>query len=126
MSNLGDWVGVVGSTFGVIVLLISAFIFVSGSYNKARIQALREDNQDLRDRVNDLDSELERTKAREDKLEAQVQHLVTENQLLADMITQRANVEALSDMLDHHHSEAMKAWDKIAKAIEVLRDQDQA
>jgi peptidoglycan hydrolase CwlO-like protein len=117
METLAQWLGMIGGAFGIIVLIIGAVVFINGSYNKARIQALREDNDDLRNRVDDLDDEAERAKIREDKLEAQVKHLSTENQLLADMITQRANVEALADLLEHHHREAMKSWKEIKDAV---------
>lgn len=108
----------------LLVLVGGAAALIRGSYNRARVDALREDNSDLRARVADIDHELERQKSKAEQLDAKVSNLKSENDLLRDMVTQRANVEAIGDVLDFHHKESMEAWEKICKAIKGEADCD--
>lgn len=117
MTAVSEWVGLIGGIAGIAVLLTSAFVFTKGSYNKARIEALRDDNNDLRARVEDLEGDLERSKTKEAVLEAKVNSLVNENQLLTALVTQRAQVEELTGVLSNHHREAMMAWSEIKEAL---------
>lgn len=124
MDTFTQGVSIAGGILAIIILLIGALVFIKGSYNKARIQALREDNEDLRARIMDQERELVILKATKETHTTQIQHLEAENQLLANMITQRANVEALSDLLEMHHKESLQAWKNIQKAIERQLNED--
>lgn len=110
-----------GTVFGIAILLGGVYFAFKASYNTARIQALRDDNTDLRHRVDDLDGEIERAKQREETLEVKVHHLESENQLLREMVLQRAEVGAVASKLDEHHQQAMEAWRKMIIALEAKR-----
>jgi predicted nuclease with TOPRIM domain len=118
MDSAGQWLGVIGGVAGIIVLLTSAWVFMRGSYSKARIEELSRANRDLRDRVGDLEGERKADKAQIDNLDRKVGELSNENRLLADMVTQRAAVEKLSDLLNVHHEESMTAWSDIKDLLE--------
>jgi len=114
LEGLGTLVGILVAVISVMVLLGAAFVTFKGSFNKARIQGLRDDNQDLRERV--IDSELEITQLK-NQLEIQgskLDSLDKENATLKDMITQRAQVDELKQLLSDHHSESLQAWSAIS------------
>lgn len=133
--NLPEWLGVIGAVLSIALALGAALALVRGSYTKARISALREDNDDLRARVSDMDVELERRKAKEDVMSAKVDKINSENQLLRDMVTQRAEVEKVQAAVQAHHQAAMvtleehhqastEAWTKISDALTVLIERE--
>jgi len=134
--NLPEWLGVIGAFLSVALALGAGLALVKGSYNKARIAALREDNDDLRARVGDMAAELERRKLQEETLSARVSKVDSENQLLRDMVTQRAEVERVNNSLAEHHREAMasisdhhrassQALEKVSKALTMLVERNQ-
>lgn len=129
--NFPEWLGVIGAVLSVALALGAALALVKGSYNKARIAALREDNDDLRARIGDLDNEIERRKLKEEALDAKVAKVDSENQLLRDLVTQRAEVdkvnlavqahhEAALSALEQHHEASTAAWTKVSDALTVL------
>jgi predicted nuclease with TOPRIM domain len=122
MENLGSALNWLAIAIGALLLVGAAAALVRGSYSKARIQALREDNEDLRARVSDLEGTVASNRSREANTEQRLSHVEEENKLLKDMVTQRANVEAMLDLLEHHHSESMAAWNRIVDAIETGQD----
>jgi chromosome segregation ATPase len=117
VSTLNTTLAIIGGAITLLVLVGGAAALIRASYSKARVDALREDNSDLRARVGDIDMELDRQKTRADMLEQKLTHVKAENDLLKDLVTQRANVEAIADVLDFHHKESMEAWEKICKTI---------
>jgi predicted nuclease with TOPRIM domain len=98
----------IGVVLGVLALLGGSLALVRGSYTKARIQGLREDNEDLRSRLDDCDKEETRLKAREEALKAKVASVQSENEALKAMVTQRANVDEVLVRLNAHHEDAMQ------------------
>lgn len=116
--EVSDLLSIVATGLGIIVLGVGALLFVNGSYNKARTIALREDNQDLRARVDDQDKVILRHIAKESSYEARLTAVESENQLLRDMVTQRADVQMVLETLNNHHATAMTAWKEIKEAIE--------
>lgn len=134
--NLPEWLGVIGAVLSIALALGAALALVKGSYNKARIAALREDNDDLRARVGDLDSELERQKLRDQTREAKIAKVDSENQLLRDMVTQRAEVDRVNQAVAEHHKKAMtsleehhqassQAWAQVSDALTILIERNQ-
>lgn len=140
--SIPEWLGVIGGVLSLCLLLGAVLAIVRGSYNKARITALREDNEDLRHRVGYLDGELERHKESErqkderhtlekEAVEARLQRVEEENSLLRDMVTQRAQVEAVEEAvrdhhekalheLDRHHTASIAAWEQIANGLALV------
>jgi cell division protein FtsL len=100
VENLQLVLTIAGSLILVIVALAAVLVFVRGAYGNARIQALREDNEDLRARVADTESERDIFKTR-------VESLSSENTILRDLTLQRANVEQLKHALLAHNAEEM-------------------
>lgn len=118
MDNVAQVLGVTGGLIAILGAIVGVLLFVRGSYNKARLQALREDNDDLRKRVDDQDKELEKCRIREDKHDAEIKALRSENLLLRDMVTSKAEVGQLMDLLATHHRRAETAWANILKTLE--------
>jgi phage I-like protein len=107
--NVAEWIGIIGGAAGLAVLLGAAYIGFKGSYNKARIEALRGDLADANVRLDaERDSRM-KDEGRIDKLESEVRHLSSENELLRDLVTQRADVAAIATALSAHHDEALGA-----------------
>lgn len=118
MDNVTGALGVIAAVLGILMTAGLAMALVRGSYSKARIEALRGDNQDLRDRVKDLEASDERHLVKEKHLEQRCEHLENENKMLMEMVTQRAEVAAVAEQLTNHHEEAMRVWQEMAAAIE--------
>lgn len=127
--NLQEWVGILGGLAGLAVLAGGILVFLKGSYNKARIEALRQDLSDYKNReearakehAEDLARhERERTDDlhRMEKLETEVKHLSTENSMLRDMVTQRADVALVADQLGSHHQQTIAVLNDIKEALE--------
>jgi predicted nuclease with TOPRIM domain len=117
VQGLQQTLGVIGSLLALIVLLTGVYFFIKGSYNKARIEALRQDADDLRHRLNDLLAEKQESITTRDRYHAERNHLRDEVATLRDMVTQRAEVHELTEMMAEHHTESMQAWSTIAQAI---------
>jgi len=100
MNNLQTALAIAGGLVVVIVALTGALVFVRGAYGNARIQALREDNEDLRNRVTDTEGE-------RDIYRLRAESLSSENTILKDLTLQRANVEQLKHALLAHNAEEM-------------------
>ena len=115
--NLPEWLGVIGLVIAVAVAIGGGLALVRGSYTKARMEALREDNGDLRNRVRDCEEKVKASEAREALLAQQVKHVESENNLLKEMVTQRANVEGIGNMLQYHHDQAMSRIDELPEKI---------
>lgn len=118
MDSAVNLLGTVGGIIAIIGAIVGVWMFAKGSYNKARIQALREDNDDLRKRVDDADKELEKCNARADKHELELKNLHTENALLRELVSQRVEFTEMIGMLNEHHDKSMHAWEDIRLAIE--------
>lgn len=116
--DITDVLTVIGGFIAVLLAIGAGLALVRGSYNKARIEALRGDNSDLRDRVKDLEQTVERHETKEQALEARCEHLEQENITLLEGITQRADVEALKSKLDSHHTQAMEKFDRMIQLLE--------
>jgi septal ring factor EnvC (AmiA/AmiB activator) len=115
--NVTEFATSAAAVIGLLTIIGGALVLIKGSYSKARIQALREDNEDLRNRVADGEQETIRLKAGVAELKIEVDRERSENQLLRQMVTQRANVDEVLDILNQHHDEAREQW---AKANDLL------
>lgn len=115
MDNLQSVLAIAGALVVIILALAAVLVFVRGAYGNARIQALREDNEDLRNRVNDTEGERDIYKLR-------AESLASENAILKDLTLQRANVDQLKHALLAHNAEEMDTLkeytDLIIKALE--------
>lgn len=115
MDNLQTALAIAGGLVVVIVALAGALVLVRGAYGNARIQALREDNEDLRNRVSDTEGE-------RDVYRLRAESLASENTILKDLTLQKANVDALKHALLAHNAEEMDTLkeytDLIIQALE--------
>lgn len=118
--DIPAWLSVMSIALGTAAILGGVVAVFRASYSKARIEALREDNQDLRSRIEDLERKEVRHHKREDELEAKVGHLESENETLRELVLQRVEVQGLGDLLTMHHQQAMNHWDRMTEAIEKL------
>lgn len=118
---MGTLTAVLGAIAAIIVItgaVVAVVVFVRGSYGAARINALREDNTDLRARVDDSDKALLKCKAREETLEARIEALERENEFLNGMVTKAADVDALRRRQDEYYQEVMAMLERILIALE--------
>lgn len=127
--SLPTYLQILGVVLGIATLLGGVVLAFRASYSNARIQALREDNDDLRKRVTDTEHEVEVVQTREAACELKIKHLERENDILRGMVTQRADVSGVSDrvedlgeLLTMHHAQSMREWKKMTEAIEKLAD----
>lgn len=116
-----DWIAqgvvLIASVVGAIILIGGATALARGSYNKARNQALRDDNDDLRKRLGDCEDKIEDHERREQVLETEVKHLSAKNNLLEAMVTQRADVQTVLSELRLHHTTAMEKMNSLIAAV---------
>jgi hypothetical protein len=120
--DLSSAVGLVGGMAGLAVLCGGILVFFKGAYNKARIEALRQDVQDYANRDAARQEEHRDDQARIAKLESNVQHLTTENGMLRDLVTQRVEIQQLGGLLTEHHQEAMEAWSERRDSFRVIKE----
>src|SRR5687768_12560391 len=97
MGAVQQALAVIGTALGLIVLLTGVYFFIKGSYNKARIEALRSDNDDMRARLADcLQGKQEAITAR-DRYHSERNSLREEVATLRETVTQRAEVHELTE-----------------------------
>jgi hypothetical protein len=105
--------GLIGAVISVCLAIGAGIALVRGSYSRARMQALREDNDDLRARMSDCEHVNE-------KLEAEVGHLTSENKLLTALVTQRADVDAVLEELRAHNQQAQEFWTATTQVMQKM------
>lgn len=73
---------------------------------------LRQSNTDLRDRVTDVEAENKRheatIKSQAEKIDAQSEEIA----LWAKTVTGEVHLVAITDLLTHHHDQAVKVWEQ--------------
>lgn len=121
--SLGDLVGVVGGVLSIIMLSGGVVVFFKASYNRARIDALRQDIDDYRNRQEQCDRQHSDDEKRIEKCEDEIKHLTDENHTLRELVLQRVEIHGLGDLLTMHHQEAMVYWKHMTEAMEQLNDQ---
>lgn len=77
-------------------------------------KTLRESNSDLRSRVTDLEKE-------RSELKAEVAEVKADNASLSRLVTGEVHWQALTEMLEGHHQDAKKNWQKLANLDEAAR-----
>lgn len=118
--SINEVLGAVAAAVGLLILIGGALALVRGSYNKARIQALREDVGDYIRRLDDCEERCSQAEHREEALELKVDHLKSENSLLTQLVTQRADVDKVLTLLSQHHEAAMAGQAALTEAIQSL------
>jgi len=124
LDALGTAVTLILGLGTLTALVAGTYVLFRASLSSARINALREDNTDLRARVDDQDKELIKCAARETALEVKVEHLKHENVLLHDLVTSKADVENLKKevaklfgRLEAHHQQVYPVMVEIRDAL---------
>lgn len=124
MDNLAAVITIILGLATLTALVGSTYVLFRASLSRARINALREDNQDLRNRVDDQDKELIKCQAREKVLEETCVHLREENDMLKKLVLQRAEVdgvkaevERLFEELASHHIATIDVLQGIKEAL---------
>jgi len=105
--------GIVGGVISIVVLLGGLLVFFKGSYNKARIEALRQDLFDEKGRNDSLRKQVDEDHKKITLMEGDIDHLKAENSMLKEMVTQRAEVERLTGLFMDSISELMGELKKI-------------
>lgn len=120
LDSVLNVVYLVGALITVLGALGAAYALVRGSYNRARIERLREDNEDLRNRIDTLEAAEQRHDEAQKAWEKERAHLVSENQTLLLAATQRAEVEVLRTQMEEYQVESMAAWGRIEELLSEL------
>lgn len=108
--------GVVGAIVSITVLAGGIVVFFKGSYNKARIEALRQDLTDEKSRNESMRRRVEEDHAKMQVMEGDIVHLKDENQMLREMVTQRAEVERLTGLF-------MDAIQEVMHELKAIREE---
>ena len=106
-----DISGILLGVFGLIATVAAMLAAVIWG----NVQGLRSANADLRLRVTDLESSNLTLKAENVELKSSLRTL-TQN------ISGEVHWEALSEVLEHHHRDAIQHWEKETGAITDMRD----
>lgn len=120
LGGFSQFLIAVAATVTAVVVIGGALALVRGSYNKARIAALREDVGDFQVRLKSCEEQLDESKAREAALKTKVEYLEQKENLLTALVTQRADVEAVLEKLNEHHEAAMAGQQRLIEAVEAL------
>lgn len=128
-----DWsnaLTVIGLFIVTLTAIGAGLALIRGSYSKARIEALRGDNEDLRSKVHDLREEVndlehgrETDRLEKEALSERVSHVENENDLLKRLVTQRAEVDLVKTTLEDHHGKAMTGIDEIKELLNEIVSQ---
>lgn len=104
------------STIVSLILLVGGgFLITHGAYSRARLEALREDNNDLRSRIDDLEK-------REEIQAKDIQRLSSENVLLRNLVTSKAEVDGVLAAVNTHHTYAEAKWRDLLAAINEIKE----
>lgn len=115
---------VMGAVAGIVVLSGSVLVYLKGSYSKAKIEALRGDLADLRQKHADADTEKLALENKYTALEVKYSSVINERNVLAELVTQKAQVDEVKlavirgvEILEEHHSESLDAWSAIVTQL---------
>lgn len=90
-----DVLGALGTLVVFIVGVFGMYVLARGSLNKARIEGLQGDNNDLRQRDHDREIAITELKAADVLKQQKIDALQHDNERLEEMVLQRANVAEL-------------------------------
>lgn len=122
-----EYFGTIGAVVGLALLIGGAGVVAIGAFQKARIEALRQDNADLRTRDIDRQNHIKDLETDRDKLGLRMNAVESENVTLKELVLQRANVDAvvstiskvlegmttLVNEVQRHNNEAEAVWTKM-------------
>lgn len=124
MDNWVAAVALLGTILGIMAAAGGSVVWFRASYNRARLEALREDLDDSMRREELHDRQMDDARSRITALEEQVRSLQKENGYLRELSTSRAAVEAVAEQLalainviSGHHNDAMGRFNKIDVAL---------
>jgi hypothetical protein len=107
-----DWQNVLGVAATIFALASAAGLGLM----RGTLTTLRSSNDDLRNRVSDLEKDrVEKT--------AELAEVRSENRTLKAMVTGRVEWTAISDQLEEHHRQSLGAWKRMdANLTKIHRD----
>ncbi len=118
MDSVSTALAVVAGSIIVLGAIIGVVIFIRGSYGKARLEALREDNDDFRKRVADLDRDLEVLTEKYEVKKTENESLKGENGLLRELSLQRADVTGVKEMLEAHDQRVASMYKRMMDKLD--------
>jgi predicted nucleic acid-binding Zn-ribbon protein len=120
MDTFLAWVGVAGIVITAVALLAGAFVYVRGSWSKARLEAMSRDIETYKSREDLHEREMKDCLGRVAHLEEKVETLTEENKVLKEAVTQRAAVEELRRVQAEQHHDLMGMFEQLLIAINRL------
>lgn len=110
MSSLTAWIGLISTIVGVATILGAGLVILRGSYTKARLELLR-------GAVEDYKAEKERLEQEISKLEIRISACENENRILKGIVTAKAEISALQDVIMQNHEQLMDALESAARSL---------
>lgn len=128
MGHIWQIVITIGIVIGALAGIGAAIALVVGNFNKARSDAIRQDNEDLQNRVNRLEHENEKLTINQDRMQerwaaeqarmqAELDAARKDNERLEELVTQRADVASVMatvgevlTLVSDHNQKAERWW----------------
>lgn len=117
---------IIGGIVGACAGIGAAIALIVASFHKSRNDYIRQDNIDLKNRVETLEHENELLKAGRTADQARITILEEKAEALTELVTQRADVSQLLADVQGHNTKAEERWrvtDGYLKASEALLTQ---
>ena len=133
-TQVETWLSISGGVLVILAALALIFVYLAGSYNKQRIQALREDVEDAQRREQANDRQIERLEQeaasqlaafqlKVDNCNEKIVHLTAENEHLRELVLQRVEFNALNvsleeiiELMGKHDKKVEEYWRQILRA----------
>lgn len=104
------------------ILAVSTFVAIAlVGLMVGTIRTLRDSNADLRLRGEDLEKARDERDKELAALELKIVDKAAENRLLSSMVQGRVDWTAISDQLEHHHTQAVAYWEKTGDDLTAIR-----
>lgn len=96
----------VGHAIGVIFPVLTIIIGAACALQFSVMTTLRASNTDLRERVKELED-------KEKRSEVTIAGQVAQLDALGKVVTGEVHLVAITDLLEHHHAEAVRIWESL-------------
>ena len=98
---------VVVAVGGLLLICVGLWRAAKGSYNKATMEALRADIDDWKDRDERKDRIIAEMQLKQANQEQRIDGLQRENEMLKELVTQKARVDEIAKELRSHRDESI-------------------
>ena len=114
---------VIGAITACVVFITTISLIAAVLWSQLRKntqQIVRDENQDLRNRVDTLEDKLDEAVAREEECQRRLSELEASNEVMRDLVTGANSVTAVAELattLAFNHAEVMERLTKVEKGL---------